>query len=91
MCQRHSLGWLRELALIVVREALSALPYEFTLDGRAEIRRHGRDEDQVAGAVHGCVDGVAGAAAIAGLQSLGCFSDSDRLSPGVGLDVHARC
>jgi hypothetical protein len=36
MDQIHSLGWLRELALIVVREALSALPYEFTLDGRAE-------------------------------------------------------
>ena len=68
MCQRHSLGWLRELSLIVVREALSALPYEFTLDRPEEILRHGRDEDQVAGFVHGCVDGVAGAASTVSLQ-----------------------
>ena len=91
MGQFHSLGWLRELSLIVVREALSALPYEFTLDGRAEIPRHGGDEDQVAGPVHGRIDGVSGAAAIACLQPLGCLADSDRTPPGVGLDVHARC
>ena len=91
MGQLHSLGGLRELSLIVVREALSALPYEFTLDGSAEIRRHGRDEDQVAGAVHGRIEGVACAAAIAGLQSLGCLADADRTAPSVGLDVDAGC
>ena len=48
MCQSNSLGWLRELALIVVREALSALPYALTLDMSAEIPRHGCDEDQAA-------------------------------------------
>ena len=89
MGQFHSLGWLRELALIVLREALSALPYEFTLDGRAEIPRHGCDENQVARAMHGRIKCVAGAAAITGLQFLGCLADADRTSRGVGLDVHA--
>ena len=36
MCQLHSLEVLRELPLIVVREALSALPYDLTLDRSAE-------------------------------------------------------
>ena len=91
MCQLHSLGGLRELSLIVVREALSSLPYEFTLDRSAETLRHGREEDHVARAVHGRVDGVAGAAAIPGLQPLGCLADADRTAPGVGLDVDAGC
>ena len=89
MCQLHSLGWLRELPLIVVREGQSTLPYDFTLDVPAEIPRHGRDEHKVAGSVHGRIDGVPGAAAIACLQPLRCLADSDRMSPGVGLDVHA--
>ena len=58
MCQLNSLGLRRELSLIVVRETLSALPYEFTLDGCAEIPRHGRDEDQIAGHVHGRIGSI---------------------------------
>ena len=42
MDKLHSLEWLRELALIVVREALSALPYDLTLDRSAEILSKGR-------------------------------------------------
>ena len=59
--------------------------------GPAEIRRHGGDEQENAGPVHGRVDGVSGAAAITGLQSLGCLADSNRTSQGVGLDVDAGC
>ena len=41
MRQVYSQGWLRELPLIVLREALSALPYDLTLDRSAEILSKG--------------------------------------------------
>ena len=91
MDKLHSLEWLGELPLIVVREALSALPYDLTLDRSAETLRHGRDEDQVSGFVHGCIESVPCAAAISGLQSLGCLADADRTAPSICLDIDAGC
>lgn len=90
MCQDYSLRWLHEVALIVVREIVSPLPYELTLDAPAEIRRDSRDEHEIAGLVHGRIDGVAGTPSIARPQSLRGFADSDRATPSVGLDVNAR-
>lgn len=82
------LKWWFLLALIVVSQDTTPLPDEFILDCLAQCFLDWRNEENIAGLMHGCIHRIPVAAVISLIESLRGLPDPNRTPMLVGLNIH---
>lgn len=83
------LKWWLPLTLIVVSQDATPLPDELILNCLAQCFLDRRNEEKIAGLMHGCIHRIPVAAVISLIESLRGLPNPNRTPMLVGLNVHA--